>query len=130
MDPMTIGMIAGSVLGLAKGEEDKHTEKKQRKLNAEITRYSPWTRIGQQPVRMADPTGSLLQGGLSGAMMGQGISNSMAQNKLLEAQAAQAAAGGAGAATYMPGQGMPPYANANPWTGMSPFYYGAMPPGN
>lgn len=126
MGPLILGALAGAGLGLLKGEADKKREKKERLLNAEIVRYSPWTRLNPEPVQSADPMGSILQGGLSGAMMGQGIAGVNAQNAALSAQGAAAAPGAAPPPTYMPGQGMAPYANASPWTGMSPapgYYY-------
>ncbi len=124
MDPITIGLIAGAGLGLLRGDEQKRKEKDQRLLNSEITRYSPWTRINPEAVNPADPTGALLQGTLAGGMMGQGISRTNAANAALSAQGAAPAAA-APPPVYQQGQGMAPYANASPWTGMSP-YYGTM----
>ena len=119
MDPITIGLIAGAGLGLLRGEEGKRKEKDQRLLNAEITRYSPWTRMNPEAVNPADPTGNVMQGAMTGAMMGQGISRTNAANAALAGQGAGAAAP---QPMYVQGQGMAPYAQASPWTGMSPHY--------
>lgn len=86
MEPMTIGLLAGAALGALKGEQDKGTEREDRLLNSEITRYSPWTRINPMPVRYADQTGSIMQGAMSGAMMGQGIGQTNAANQMLQQQ--------------------------------------------
>ena len=72
--------------GLLKGEQDKKKEKKQALLNSEITRYSPWTNIAQQPVQFADPSGSAMQGLMGGLMMQQGMAGADKQNALLDAQ--------------------------------------------
>ena len=71
MDPITIGLLAGAGLGLVKGELiDRPKEKRQRKQEAEIARYSPWGGMQAQRVQEADPFGSMMQGGMAGGMMG------------------------------------------------------------
>lgn len=108
-------------LGIAKGEQDKRREKKQQLLNSEITRYSPWTDIANQPVQFADPSGSAMQGLMGGLMMQQGMDSADKQNALLDAQTqyyqnAQMQSG------YVPGQGMPPYAqSASPYMGIRSY---------
>ena len=88
MDPITIGLLAGSALGFLRGEEGKRNEKAERKYNAQVIRYSPWTGMRPDPVQRADATGTMMQGALSGAMLGQGIETANAQNALLEQQKA------------------------------------------
>lgn len=85
MDPITIGLLAGGGLGLGKGLLDQQREKKDRAAQAEIARWSPWTGMQAQPVQRADMLGSVMQGGTSGAMMGQGVGNQQAYNKYLGA---------------------------------------------
>jgi len=110
MNPWLL-MALTTAVGARKGEEDKGREKKQRLLNSEITRYSPWTDIGQEAVQAADPTGSMMQGAISGAMMGQGMASTDKQNALLDAQAnyykqqALMQAPGTGPHALLPGQG-------------------------
>lgn len=71
MDPLTLALIGGGV-GLLKSELiDRPREKRQRQANAEIARWAPWTGMTPGAVREADPFGSVLQGGLTGAMFSQ-----------------------------------------------------------
>lgn len=70
---LTAGLAAG---GLAKGLLiDKPKENRQRALAAETARYSPWTHMQPQAVQEADPFGSALQGGMTGASFGQSVAN-------------------------------------------------------
>jgi len=74
MDPVTIGLLAGAGAGLLKGGVlDAEKERRQRKQEAEIARYSPWTGMGAQRVQEADPFGAALQGGTTGALVGQSM---------------------------------------------------------
>ena len=71
------GLLTGGLAGagLLKGLTiDKAKEDRQRKLAAETARYSPWTNMVPGAVNEADPFGSALQGGFTGAALGQGIS--------------------------------------------------------
>ena len=71
MDPMTIGLLAGA--GLLKSElVDRPREERQRKQAAITARWSPWTGMAPGQIQEADPFGSALQGGLTGAMLSQG----------------------------------------------------------
>ena len=80
--PLIIGGgMAG--LGLIKGLTlDKSKADRQRKLAAETARYSPWTGMAPSAVEEADPFGSAMQGGVSGAMLGQGVQNAQFQSKM------------------------------------------------
>jgi hypothetical protein len=72
MDPLTMGLIMGGI-GLGKSILiDKPKEERQRKLAAETQRYSPWTGLKAGGIQEADPFGSALSMGTSGAMMAQG----------------------------------------------------------
>ena len=71
MDPLTLGLI-GAGVGLAKSELiDRPKEARQRKVNAEIMRWSPWTGMQGEAVNPADPFGSSLTYGLTGYSLGQ-----------------------------------------------------------
>lgn len=70
MDPMTIGLMAG--MGLAKSELiDRPREERQRQQAANTMRYSPWTGMAPGAIQEADPFGSAMDAGLTGAMLSQ-----------------------------------------------------------
>ncbi len=97
MDPITIGLLAGAGLGLVKGGIiDAEKEKKNRQMEAEIARYSPWGGMQAQRVQQADPFGSMMQGGMAGAMMGNAMGGSSAAG-------GSAGAAGAGGSSAAPG---------------------------
>jgi hypothetical protein len=71
MDPMTIGLMAGA--GLLKSElVDRPREEEQRRQAAITARWSPWTGMTPNAIQTADPIGSAMQAGLTGAMLSQG----------------------------------------------------------
>ena len=101
MDPMTIGLMAG--LGLAKSElVDRPREREQRRQAAVIARYSPWTGMSPGGIKTADPLGSAMEAGLTGAMLSQNQQKLDTEAATAAAKAKDAAevnlAGGAGAA--------------------------------
>lgn len=70
MDPVTIGVMAG--LGLAKSELiDRPREEEQRRRAAITARWSPWTGMAPGGIQTADPLGSAMEAGLTGAMLSQ-----------------------------------------------------------
>lgn len=76
------GLLAGG--GLLKSMTlDRAKEDRQRKLAAETARYSPWTGMTPGAIEEADPFGSALQFGTTGAMLGQGIQNQQFQSDLM-----------------------------------------------
>lgn len=80
-------LLAGimALAGAAKGATvDKDKENRQRKLEAETTRYSPWTHMTGQAPTEADPFGNALQGGFTGLSLGQGMENQNAYNEYLK----------------------------------------------
>ena len=84
MDPLTIAAIMGGV-SLLKSGQDQRNYKNQMLLEGEKARYSPWTGIGpgstpQQP----NALGTVAQGALTGAMMGQMFQESAAKNLAAE----------------------------------------------
>jgi hypothetical protein len=96
MDPMTIGLLAGA--GLLKSElVDRPREERQKA--AVTARWSPWTGMAPNQIQEADPFGSAIQGGLTGAMLSQ------SQQKIDAAKAKDASevslAGGAGQTAQM-----------------------------
>jgi hypothetical protein len=73
MDPLTLAAI-GAGVGLLKSEMiDRPREQEQRRRNAEIARWSPWTGMQGEAVNPADPFGSSLTYGLTGYSLGQNI---------------------------------------------------------
>lgn len=70
-----IALGIGAGVGLLKSELiDRPREQRQRKTRAAEIRYSPWTGLTpSQQVQEADPLGSALQFGSTGAMLGQSI---------------------------------------------------------
>jgi hypothetical protein len=81
MDPMTIGLLAGAGTGLLKSELiDRPEAARQRKLQAEVARYSPWTGMqANTNLKGANPLGSVMQGGMAGAQVGQSMKGMMGQ---------------------------------------------------
>lgn len=87
MDPLTIGLLGGAGLGLAKGLlVDQPAADRQRKVSAVEARYSPWTGIKPEQIQEANPMGSAMQGGMTGAMVGQGVGQTDKMNALMDSQ--------------------------------------------
>ncbi len=85
MSWLAVGIGAGA--GLLKSQVvDRPKEKRQRHLAAETQRYSPWTGMQAGPIQEADPFGSMLQGGMTGATIQQGLGQQKLQNGLITAQ--------------------------------------------
>lgn len=115
MDPLTLALIGGGV-GLGKNLLfDQPAEKKDRAVAAAVARFSPWTHLdpGNYMPKRADMFGSVLQGGTTGAMLGQGMQNQDAYNSYLGSQTAANQA--ATTAPYMmaPGSTWQSMANQN-----------------
>lgn len=69
MGPLAL-MALGAALGAAKSEfSDKPRAQRERKRDAELARWSPWTDLRPQGIHEPDLFGNVLQGGLTGAMM-------------------------------------------------------------
>lgn len=71
MDPITIGLLAGTGLGFLKGQGDIEAARAARQREAEIARWSPWTGIAPERVGQPSPMNSALQGALAGAQFGK-----------------------------------------------------------
>lgn len=70
MDPLTISLIAGGVLGAMKGQQNEKNWREQQQIEATKERWAPFTgRRGQNQARpnSMDP---LMQGLVSGALIG------------------------------------------------------------
>lgn len=92
---MWVPMLIGGAAGLAKSElVDKPRANRQRKLAAETQRYSPWTGLQADPVQEADPLGSMLQYGTTGAMMGAQYDQMQSDKQLNEAMTNRLNTGG------------------------------------
>jgi hypothetical protein len=64
--------LIGAAVGAAKhAAVDVPREQRSRRLAAETQRYSPWTGMQAQPIQEANLFGSALQGGVTGAQLGQ-----------------------------------------------------------
>lgn len=92
---MVAPLVLGAILGGAKAISDSEREKRNRKTEAEVSRYSPWTGITPNKVQQADPLGAVGQGVMTGMMAGG----------MGAPEAAAAPAGVAGAANQVPMQG-------------------------
>jgi hypothetical protein len=94
MPILTPAILAGvgALGGVAKSELiDRPKEKRDRKLQAETARYSPWTGLRAGAVNEADPLASALSFGTAGAQLGFGMQGAANNTKI-----ADAIAGGAG----------------------------------
>ena len=105
MGPLAM-MALGAGAGYLKNQlVDKPNEERERQLQAEIARWSPWTGISPTPVRRSNVGADMMQGGFTGLMMGQ---------QGAAAPAAAAPSGGASlagseVAQAVPGKGMNMY---------------------
>lgn len=88
MDPLTTALVMGGI-GLAKSElVDRPREREQRRQAAVIARYSPWTGMTPGGIQQANPFASAVEGGITGAMLGQSMekhSADMAASKAKDA---------------------------------------------
>lgn len=79
MDPLTLSLIMAGA-GAAKSELiDKKQAEADRKLAAATQRLSPWTGLKADRVKEADPFGTALQFGATGAMMGESMATADAK---------------------------------------------------
>lgn len=83
------GLAIAAALALAKDQlVDKPADKRKRELAAKTQQYSPWTGNKADTLNDSNTLGSMMQYGTTGAMIGQGVSNSNAQNSYLDSKAA------------------------------------------
>ncbi len=77
--------VGMAVAGLAKSELiDRPAAEKQRKLAAKTQELSPWTGMEAAPVKEADPFGSGLQFGATGAAIGSAKAAAAADKALAD----------------------------------------------
>jgi hypothetical protein len=80
MWPLILAMAGG---GLLKSElVDQPREDRSRKLAADTQRYSPWTGLQAGAIKEADPLGSAINFGLTGAALGQGMQSAQTDEAL------------------------------------------------
>lgn len=122
MSAALAGAGAGALLGLYKNQEAKKQAERDRRTQAQIAAYSPWT--GMQAHSVSDPsmTGDVLQGTATGVGMGQGFDTAAANqaqadkyNQYLDANTAALQAKQQGSAEAMGAAPMPAGPRAQPW---------------
>lgn len=78
-------LALGMGAGLLKSELiDRPQADKQRQLAATTATLSPWTGMTPTMPNEANPLGSMLQGGLAGMQVGQGMDKAAQEQALLE----------------------------------------------
>lgn len=70
MDPMTISLIASSVLGMLKGQQDQKAYKENQKIQAVKERWSPFTGRAGQIASRPNAMDPMMQALVTGAMIG------------------------------------------------------------
>lgn len=100
-------LLAGAATGLLKSKlVDEPAANAQRKLAATTAELSPWTGMTPEMPQEANAFGSMLQGGLAGAQLGQGLQAQAANDKLMQGIAGGGAKTAAAAApTIVPKAG-------------------------
>lgn len=79
------GLAIAAALALAKDKLiDQPAADRKRKLAATTERLSPWTGMHAAPVNDPNAIGDMMSAGATGAMIGQGVANSNAQNAYLD----------------------------------------------
>lgn len=78
-------MLAGMGAGLLKSElVDRPQANRERQLAATTAALSPWTGLTPSMPNEANPFGSLMQGGLAGAQLGQGMQKQAQEQEMLD----------------------------------------------
>lgn len=83
MDPLTLGAIFGGGQLLKHFIFDKPSADRQRKLESEKERYSPWTGHQDETVQEPNLGGGMLQAGFAGAQLGSSLQTASAQKDLM-----------------------------------------------
>lgn len=80
-------LLGGAALGLGKHLlVDKPQADAQRKLAAATATYSPWTGMTPTMPQEANALGSVMQGGLAAAQLGQGMQTAKLNENLVNSQ--------------------------------------------
>lgn len=116
MGPLALAGI-GAGVGLGKSLLDQQQEKRDRQEAAMIAQWSPWTGMQPEKVKRTDYLGNAMQGGMTGASLGQNMANSDAYNAYLAKQGPTPGA----TAVAPPGAGVAPRPG-NPQLGSSGGY--------
>lgn len=107
--PIT-GLAIAAGLGLAKSElVDAPKAERQRKLAASTQRLSPWTGLKANPVQEADPFGTALQFGGTGAAMGSNYDSAQTDKAMANSLNTGGSLTGSGTNLYAPSQQSQPY---------------------
>lgn len=112
-----IGAGVGAATGLINHNQEMGKYNRQKELAAQMEANSPWTGVhGQMPQEVGGALNAALQGGASGAMMGQQLGGAPKPTGVAAAAQPQVA----GADPMQGAQSM------TPWSGMSqmPTFYG------
>lgn len=121
-----LAMAIGAGAGLLKSElVDRPKENRQRKLAAATQRYSPWTGLQAGQISEADPMGSAIAFGATGAQIGTGMEQHALNQKLGEKALANSSVPNynagptqANAMAQQPYWMNDPYGNKSPWGAM------------
>lgn len=81
-------MVAMLALSAYKAKQDQKNAADQQQAAKAEARYSPWTGMKPRAAPASDGLGTMMQGGVSGAMMEQGMDNQANQNDLTKSQIA------------------------------------------
>lgn len=73
LDPISI--VGGGLLGGIKSLLDLGKQKRQARIQAATTAFSPWTGMKAAAPEEANPYGDILQGAAQGAAFGQGLAD-------------------------------------------------------
>jgi hypothetical protein len=78
-------MLAGMGAGLLKSQlVDRPQADRERQLAATTASLSPWTGLTPSMPSEANPLGSVMQGGLAGAQLGQGMQKQAQDQEMLD----------------------------------------------
>jgi hypothetical protein len=78
-------ILAGAAAGLLKSKlVDEPAANAQRKLAARTAELSPWTGMTPTMPQEANAFGSMMQGGMAGAQLGQGLKTAGMQDQLMQ----------------------------------------------
>jgi len=87
MDPMTLALIFGGGTTL-KGELlDNPAESKKALIEAQKTRYSPWTGVVGKDANFQDNLGKGVEAGVQGYTLGTNLNRAAKENEMMDAYA-------------------------------------------
>jgi len=82
MEPFTMLMLATAAMGAMQGQRAAKARKDEANFRKNSIRYSPWTNLGDPGASdiQGDPLSGGIQGGLTGAMLGNAMKMKGAEN--------------------------------------------------